>query len=297
MSFFIKLLFLRDGIYIHPTKLGNYFNGLIFLLILLSVGYGNNLLLILSLFLFSLNFIWIFKTYFHLKKIKLLNLNIGECFSLQNAHFRLTWKGKDLFLDSQLYLKTNKGIISLRVLQNDENDFQGEIYFNKRGMYVWDKILYSSTYPFGLYQIYKVDSIQGQTFVAPSLISHFSLSNSMEKKSLGQENKLIKGNEEFSHFQNYQGESLKKIDWKIYSKNNLLVIKERESSGGLYFKRTWPDDFKDFEKEHSLSMVMSELKFHYERGNHFELIINNKKFSLESNPSVYIKCKQELSTC
>ena len=61
----------KARIYIMPTRMGGYLNGLIFLMFLLSVGYSNNLLLIFTLFLFGLNLICCIHTHYHLNALKI----------------------------------------------------------------------------------------------------------------------------------------------------------------------------------------------------------------------------------
>src|SRR5215212_6754965 len=82
----------QERIYILPTRMGGYLNGLIFLMFLLSVGYNNNLLLIFTLFLFGLNLIWVIQTHFHLHALKIETLIIDEGHAGEALHVKALWK-------------------------------------------------------------------------------------------------------------------------------------------------------------------------------------------------------------
>ena len=86
----------KSRIYIIPTRMGGYLNGLIFLMFLLSVGYNNNLLLIFTLFLFGLNLIWLIQSHFHMHKLKLDAVHLEDGHALESVSVRVCWKNSPL---------------------------------------------------------------------------------------------------------------------------------------------------------------------------------------------------------
>lgn len=297
MNFFNKLLFLKEGIYILPTQMGNYFNGLILLLILLAGGYGNNLLLIFSLILFSLNFIWIIQSYLFIKKNKLDTISFQDAFAEANTVFDVVWSEERKSFESKIFLNTNHGIHEIHINQDQGYKSKGVHVFDKRGHYRWNKLFFTSTLPFGLYKCFKVQKNAGEVFVGPRIQKKFILSYPNLAKKEGNDSDKILGNDEFKDYAIYAGEGLNRIDWKIFSRRNEIYIKNREVSKGRFYKRNWPKDYLSFDKETGLSLLMSELKFHFENGNHVEVILNEKKFSIDSNLAIYKSCKKEITLC
>lgn len=91
-TWFKQQLRKRTRVYILPTRMGGYLNGLIFLMILLSIGYSNNLLLIFTLVLFSFNLIWIIQTHFNLNQLRLARMKIADGYADSKTQLTLSWK-------------------------------------------------------------------------------------------------------------------------------------------------------------------------------------------------------------
>jgi uncharacterized protein (DUF58 family) len=288
----------KAGIYIFPTKLGGYLNGLIFLLFLLSVGYGNNLLLLLTLFLFGLNLLWVIQSYFHSRHLEVERLVIEDSHQASQTNFDIFWVtpllNKENFI---LRLFCDEGYLDLFQVETNEYKTSGILEFTKRGQWRWRSILISSERPFGFYRTYRMIPLDGKSFVYPPLIKgefHFPLF------PLGDGLDFVdphsSGHDEIKDFRPYEGEEARRINWKLYAKTAEIFIKEGEDYKGehAYFK--W-DLTQTPNKEYGLSHMATNMVYCYKKGIPFIFEMDGKKRGPALSKFHLVDCLRDLSLC
>ena len=144
----------KPRIYIMPTAMGGYLNGLIFLMFFLAVGYNNNLLLIFTLFLFGLNLIWVIQTHFHLHALKLQSVTIKDGHVGENICAQVYWKSvPEGPYCWELSLEKEDGqSLDLKSLSYGPKSLEGQVIFNQRGIWSIGHLKIKSQMPFGLYR-------------------------------------------------------------------------------------------------------------------------------------------------
>ncbi|WPU63409.1 DUF58 domain-containing protein [Peredibacter starrii] len=215
----------KERIYILPTRMGGYLNGLIFLMFLLSVGYSNNLLLIFTLFLFGLNLIWVIQTHFHLHGLKFGSVQVTDNFAEDLTSVSIHWKKApegplswDLLLDK----------VPVKTFHNTKERSDAHLVFPKRGVYQFSKLKVSTSQPFGLYRAWITFNVDVTAYAYPVKAKDLGVLPSTPSHTEGEISTMNKGPHDVWNLGPYQGEESRKISWKHYARSGELVVKEGE---------------------------------------------------------------------
>lgn len=225
----IRRLFRRKvRVYIMPTRMGGYFNGLIFLLFLLATGYSNNLLLIFTICLFALNLLWLIQTHFHLHKLKLESVRVQDGHAADSIPVTVRWKNIPTGpWDWQLKLEDADHDFVLQRLVAQEMKQENTFSMDKRGMYDWKYLRVQTERPFGLYRAWIFFPVNAFSFVYPKILKNaqFNLNGKVAEGEIPQD---VKGSEGFRGLATYHGGESRKISWKHYARTGELFEKEGE---------------------------------------------------------------------
>jgi uncharacterized protein (DUF58 family) len=255
----------KPRIYIIPTRMGGYLNGLIFLMFLLSVGYNNNLLLIFTLFLFGLNLIWLIQSHFHMHKLKLDSVSIEDGHAMESVHVRVQWKNSppppllwELALenDQEVSLRL-KGIEEHKVQDGHHNQTEGQLIYPKRGVWKFKHIRVKTTKPFGLYETWRYLKLDILSYAYPPKLKEVPQMPTEPSYLEGDHQSPLRGPHDVWNLAPYQGEESRKISWKHYARVGELVVKEGEDLKKSVVHFTLPKKFKD--KEHTLSTLATQM--------------------------------------
>jgi uncharacterized protein (DUF58 family) len=287
----------KSRIYILPTKMGGYLAGLIFLMLLLSLGYGNNLLLIFTLFLFSFNVLWLLQTHFHLQRLKLSQVMVTSGHALDPMAVKVSWKrapsgpwGWELWLESadEHFMLENP--------QHHSMFSSGELRLKKRGLYQWRYLRIKTTKPFGLYQVWTYIPINISSVVYPCLLSSVA-SGSERMDSEGEVSFNLKGAEDFLGLMPYEADESRRISWKHYARTGELLVREGEDRKALVLEIDLMPPAEQEAKELYLSRVATQLVNSYRRDIPFTL--RDKYFHPEASTHLnhLNECLKVLALC
>ena len=273
----------KARIYILPTKMGGYLNGLIFLMFLLSVGYSNNLLLIFTLFLFGLNLIWVIQTHFHLHGLKFDDIQVADNHAQSTTAVTIHWK------------KTPHGPYAWKLKLDDlpiHSSFdnteksQGNVILPKRGVYQFQHLRVDTEMPFGLYRAWIYFPVNVRVYAYPAKQKEPGVLPAIPSQLEGETSTLKKGPHDVWNIGPYQGDESRKISWKHYARSGELVVKEGEElleSEVQFFLKT--------SDEWQLSQIATQLVYCSERNIPFSLITTH------GTEHQLKKCLQELAKC
>jgi hypothetical protein len=258
-NWILKQLKKKSRIYILPTRMGGYFNGLLFLMFLLSVGYNNNLLLIFTLLLFGLNLIWLIQTHFHLYRLKLGTIVVDDGHVNEDVHIQINWnKIPQPPHEWKLSLENDQGF-SLSVKSSTDNLHVGlgHFIFPYRGIWDFQHLKVKSTKPFGLYETWTYYKINCTAFAFPQRINDPSKLMRWHSFIEGENQSPFKGPHDVSNLAPYQGEASRKISWKHYARHGELLVKEGEElkKSIVHFQIPLEDD----KKEQNLSNLATQM--------------------------------------
>jgi uncharacterized protein (DUF58 family) len=287
----------RGQIYIFPTKMGGYFNGLIFLMFLLSIGYSNNLLLIFTLFLFGLNLLWVIQTHFHLQQLKFDRISVSDGHAGDPVLFKIQWKKSPKGpYEWHLRLETDRGPLMMRNHVQDQNQCAGELVWNERGVYEWQYLAIASERPFGLYKAWRYVRIEGRSHSYPALSKALLTTPLTDLGLEGERETGAKGVGDFLDLLPYPGGEARKISWKHYAQTGNLLIKEGEEQRAPMARFRWID-MGSQEKEEALSRLATQMVLCQRQSVPFVFEIEGVNHGPSFTPRHLTFCLEELTLC
>lgn len=295
LSLIKKHLRSKARIYILPTRMGGYLNGLIFLMFLLSIGYSNNLLLIFTLFLFGLNLIWVLQTHFYLHALKFESIDMNSGHADESLSVNIFWrKAPTGILKWELKL-IGEIEISLSGLIHSQIQTKGLITIPKRGRYKWQHLKIFTDMPFGLYRSWIYVPIKLENFVYPKKIRDFSEPKFTNFLTEGEERSEKKGSHDILNLAPYQGEEYRRISWKHYARTGELVVKEGEELIQRQVK--FHLHLNELDKEFILSNLTSQLVYCRREKIPFSLETSHRSYPTGNSDKHLYDCLKELATC
>lgn len=285
----------KSRIYIMPTRMGGYLNGLIFLMFLLSVGYSNNLLLIFTLFLFGLNLIWVIQTHFHLHALKIDFINIHDGHALEKTQVELNWKKVPLGPHMWQLTLEGKDSHPLASIQDAELHSVAHVTYPKRGLWNFDYLKVVTEMPFGLYQAWIYFPVELKAYVYPAKLKDMPIAHFLPSSLDGENSSLHSGPHDIWNLGPYQGEESRKISWKHYARSGELVVKEGEElTQSLVQFRLDPHEKNN---EFLLSKIATQMVQCARSETPFSLETPSKKFPPGHNVKHLTDCLRDLTVC
>ncbi len=295
-QFFRSLMKKRNQVYILPTRMGGYLIGLIFLMFLMSVGYSNNLLIIFTLVLFSMNLIWLIQTHFHLHALGIQWILVNDGHAGEPQLVKVFWeKSPSEPLEWEIWLEEESTSIPVRVISTTKQYCLGEILIPDRGHRRIQHIRIKTNRPFGLYQVWRYFKINTAFYVFPRKLKS---SHPLNFRSLGievEDGRTQMGANDFWSLKYYQGGESKRISWKHYARSGELLVKEGQDH--LTFEVHFKLLMEYYDKEFVLSKLATQMVVCHQSHVPFSLETFQKKISLGSSEKHLFDCLRELAKC
>ena len=286
----------KPRIYIMPTRMGGYLNGLIFLMFLLSVGYNNNLLLIFTLSLFALNLMWVIQTHFYLHALKLDSVSVKDGHVGENIFMHIHWKktpeGPSKW---DMRLENDDQSFPVKILSHSRDSSSGCIAFPSRGLWRFQHLFIKTEMPFGLYQAWVYFSVDIKAHGYPAKLKNSPTPRIFQSLIEGDSSTLQKGPHDVWNLGPYEGGESRKISWKHYARSGELVIKEGEElkKPEVHFKvrEIIPD------KEALLSVLATQMVYCLRNETSFSLETSEKRIPPGFGEKHLHDCLKVLALC
>ncbi|CAN2040290.1 DUF58 [Candidatus Magnetomoraceae bacterium gMMP-15] len=246
----------RQNIFILPNKYGIIYMFVLFLMLMASVNYHNNLAFLLTFLLGSMVFISILHTYRNISGIRFVFFRTKPVFTGDDAVFKFIIRIND-FNRAAIelsFIKEKKIIYNLLI--NKDNQVKVSIAAEKRGILKPGRLVVSTCYPFGLFRAWSTLYFNLECTVYPKPISgSLQQSNGLSQNTEGESQAKISGTDDFEGLRTYiPGDSLKHISWKTFSKGQGLFTKEFIGQSGSSVFLDW-DKIKHTDIEYKLSLL------------------------------------------
>lgn len=295
----MKKLFLRKRrVYVLPTKMGGYLNGLIFLMFLLSVGYSNNLLLIFTLFLFGFNLIWLVQTHYHLKALVPAQVMLEDGHVGEGLRLMIRWQQRPPGpRDCELQLQTEGFRLKASHLSQELDSTQGYISLPHRGLWRWHTLKIETDRPFGLYRAWIYWPLDLATFAWPQLqkiAANLPLQAGLLEGEVPTDKR---GPGDMKGLLPYSNEEARQISWKHYARTGQLLVREGEEvrTPNAHFK--WDEMNSGEAKEERLSQLATALVYCHRQDIPFSLQFAGRSRGPANSRSHLIQCLKDLSLC
>lgn len=229
---FIKKQFRKKSrVYIMPTSMGRYLIGLILLIFLLGVGYSNNLLLALGLFLSSLGLFWLIEAHFWMDNFKFEGIHLTDTEAGTPMVIKLigTHPQQKFFLEK---LKAELEIQNGDTLKIEESKNTLHALVLKRGSYQSEFIKLGSSGFLGLFYSWRFFRINEPFWVYPAK-QYIPAPQYAQDTQSDNNITIVKTSGRDYHRQYIAGDDSKRIDWKRLAKNDELFVFVGEENRGV----------------------------------------------------------------
>ena len=241
-------------IFILPTGYGALFIMLASLLFFAGISYQNNLLLAFSFFMVSIFITCILHTFYNLSGLSLSCVNCQPVPAGSVAIFNIQVSSTSGACESIEVGFANNSVNSFDLLKDESQKIGLRYLTTARGLCKPGRLFVKSRYPFGMLETWSWLDLNLSTWVYPSPIMRSAFSTDVDGDRAGKQWVSVEG-EEFEGLKPYlAGDSLKRINWKLYAKTDDLYTKEYAINVGTSVWIDWCS-WPQYEQEQRLSVL------------------------------------------
>lgn len=242
-------------IFIFPSKPGLWFLLLLLVMLIAAINYQNNMAFALVFLLGSVFVVTVLHTFANLSGLTITALKSESVFAGDSASIALSiagLPGKDYFDVMARWPESEVSSVSLR--DSSEQLVNLHLPMRKRGLFLPERLLVETFYPFGLLRAWTWLALDIEIIVYPKpLKCELQRVASEDQKNDG-EIIPVAGSDDFYEFKQYKpGDSLKHVHWKGYAKQQDMQTKHFASYRESQLWLDW-DQF-DGDIEQRLSKV------------------------------------------
>jgi uncharacterized protein (DUF58 family) len=242
LSLFDRLTQQRQGkIYIFPTKAGWGFMLLLFLLLILSINFENNLAFALTFLLSGIMVVAILHTYSNLVGVTIDRSNAQACFAGEEAGFTLFIGANKEREHQQIQvswvnryqINSVDRVVAVDLIDSSQVAVELSLPSRRRGWCTPTKVKLQTVFPLGLFRSWSYHSISAKALVYPSPVSSQNLPAT---SGAGGQGGLTEqsGSDDFSELKRFEaGMSPQHIAWKVYARGQGLHAKRFASRQDL----------------------------------------------------------------
>ena len=287
---------LRRGAGIRPTFHGFVYLGLLCALLLGSINHNNNLGYLLTFLLSGILLASLRQTWLNVQHLQPLSCLAEPVFAGTSARFALTLAAPDqehAGLDLSLSPDAPARLDLLPAGQSRRVELN--LPAPRRGLLHCGQLTITSSFPFGLFECRKRQTLAASSLVYPKpLTTPFVSSKRGEEEEKGPTAPLVAGHD-FSGISPYRpGDSLARIHWKSLARGLGLHVTEfeEENSSGAFFAL---DQMPGSDLEYRLSCLCYLVLAASSRGLRYGLDLGQLKLGPDSGPRHQRRCLEALA--
>lgn len=285
-----EIQFRQKNIYILPTRYGWLMLAIILLILIAATNYQNNMGYMAAFILLSIGALSTFYTYRNLRQLNLRIIKPESVFAGEKAHLSFEVRNDTVQYRASVGFGENKKKASLiDIPEKSFRMFKEPFKPEKRGWFKFPRMVITSVFPFGIFQVWSWFKSPYEMLVFPKPIAPpLPLNDGYEGAEEG--NQSIKGSEDFFGVKEYQaGDPLKQVMWKAFARERGILTKEFEDKVGQQQLLSW-QSVSHYDKELALSYLCYELIEADKKGIDFGLQMPHQTFELARG-------KKHLHTC
>ncbi len=301
--FLAKKWILKDNkTYIVPTGFGFSFGAVTLVLLVLSIGFANNLLYFFAFLLVSMAITGMWLTNKNVDSAELVDMQCEFLFAgeknnltvyLKNSDFKNSIWSSELQLDTkQNSLTSPQKIDEIKKLQKVNLTWTPK----KRGFVDWPSLLFQSRFPYKMLKAWKYFSKSGTVLIYPQRVGTTELPQEIDGNSPDSEPENSEDHELFRDFRPFQQtDSPLRIDWKKSLKHQKHLVKNFESSQHKKIVIDWnsTEFLKTFEDR--ISQLALWIDICEEKNNLYSLRIKSFQTAFGRNTMHYRLCLEKLA--
>ncbi|MBK7892515.1 MAG: DUF58 domain-containing protein [Bdellovibrionales bacterium] len=222
-------------VYIIPTKFGGLFIGGSILMLLIGAAYQNNLVNLLGFFMLALMFTAMISTHNNINNLVLKNVEAVHGFADSTFAVAAIVFNHDnsVKLNCEFTIRSFKKEAQYDarrpISPQTDSRLLASFHAPGRGLHELSLFVLSTTAPFGLFKAWQYQPSHAYAVIYPVRSGQLAWRKAAD--SIGDGLKRTAGAEEFSEHRAYRdGDSLKRIDWRIYAKGRGLLTKQYDEA-------------------------------------------------------------------
>ncbi len=289
--------------YIFPTGFGFAFGLLSFILLVMAIGYGNNILYFFVFLLVSMGLSTAWLTNNNVEAVRIDDLKITHIFAneenavlvkVDNASLKNNWIWDiDFRIEDEKYFDKN-------IYQLSEVEKTAEVVVKwkpgHRGLLRYPRLMMQSRFPFKILRAWKYDHKKSNLLVYPERKGSLTLANLVGMQENRDEAAKLENEGLFRDFREFQNsDSPSRIDWKRSIKHRKHLVKNLEKSGDRKILIDWDftEDLGNFEERISQMALWVDLC--YQKNEIYSLKIKNYQTDYFASLNHYKTCLEKLA--
>jgi len=226
-------------IYILPTRAGLAYGAIVFILLISSMNFSNNMGFALTFLLAGIGLISMHHCHRNLSGLQLRLIETESAFAGEHVGFRLQLANPTHAARWQLQAGWDKDATEHLDLQPDEsNTLLLSFAAQRRGLLQAPRIGISSTFPLGLFRAWSWVHLDATAIVWPRPVERADRPAALDSESAAG-NTTEHAGDDLSGVRDYrQGDSPRRIDWKAFARYGDLLVREYHDGATA---ETWLD--------------------------------------------------------
>jgi uncharacterized protein (DUF58 family) len=297
-----KSIKLRSGrTYIIPTGFGLAFGGISFVLLVMAIGYANNLLYFFVFLLVSMGMTGMWLTNKNVDSIEVHDIFYSMIFANEknqlSIHFNNLYE-KSYLWDIDFHFEENDKMNETRTIDEIQQYMKSSIEWvpAKRGLSQLPRLVIESRFPYKMLRAWKYYRKETEILIYPERKGSSLLPTQAGNKSENELHAQAEIQGLFRDFREFQRtDSPTRIDWKRSLKHQKHLVKNFETSGEKKVLIDWEmtQSLQTFEDR--VSQMALWIDICHKNHENYSMKIKEDKTSFSNVPSHYKYCMEKLA--
>lgn len=230
----------KRRVYILPTRMGYGFAVVLFVMLIGSLNYNNNLGFLFTFLLMGMSFISMFHTHGNLSGLTLISIRPKPVFAGDDAVFTLTIRPASPEHMAIMIKAGSNNEYTLHFSGNSDHRIDIAVKTSERGMFTIPPVTVSTTYPLGLFRAWSTLITRTEYLVYPKPEAGPMTTTSVSADSDNDGITEIAGIDDFKELRRYiPGDQMTRISWKTYSRGRGVFTKTFTGHAGTSVLFDW----------------------------------------------------------
>jgi uncharacterized protein (DUF58 family) len=262
-------------VYILPTRLGLFYSGMLFAMLIGAMNYGNNLALGLTFVLGSLALVAMHYCHRNLAGLQVSSAVTDPVFAGQDARFRIALENPSSVARHELTAVGERvECNAVHVGVRERELVEVIVPTRERGWLMLERFDIATRYPFGLFRAWVVLHMQLKCIVYPRP-SERGASPPPFETDVGSAQDSRRGEDDFAGLRTYHpGDSPRQIAWKTYARGQGLHVKQYAGTAVTSYWLAW-DSLPTLNTEERLSRLARWIEDAHAAGRAYGLKLPN----------------------
>ena len=277
----------KERIYILPTGRGGLFTVVILAMVFGSLNYNNNAGFLFAFLLSSMCMISTLHTQKNLSGLTLLSERHTPVFAGEKVWFEFVLSAEKGPAYKICAGFKGEAKATHDIVPKEPKTFRVPFQTTKRGLFQPQRLVLSTTYPFGLFRTWVILSVKSDCVAFPKPEAHPFLFSDHGKKGEGKGSATAQGGDDFRELKAYRpGDAMGRIAWKNFAKGQGLWTRTFEAEEGPPLFLSW-STFKTPSREKRISQLSFLISEAHRKEKRFGLSLPGITIAPAESPTIH----------